>query len=144
MSYYRLFEETNLNAYYCAYSKEQTVETKDNSQAQRRWTREEVCLLVAEYFRTKSLSNEDIERSHEFVSRILRNREKSITGAPISDTFRNLDGITLQSARIKCLDPDTPYSGMQGTKLQKEVVQEYLNDPSAIKAVAYDIIQKYS
>lgn len=120
------------------------MKTADNSQAQRRWDREEVCLLVAEYFRTKSLSNEDIERSHQFVSRILRNREKSITGETISDTFRNIDGITLQSARIKCLDPDTSYSGMQGTKLQKEVVQEYLRNPSAVKAEAYDVIQKYS
>lgn len=119
------------------------METNDNSQAQRKWVREEVCLLVAEYFRTKALSKEDIEKSHEFVSRVLRNREKSITGEAISDTFRNIDGITLQSARIKCLDPDTPYSGMQGTKLQKEVVQEYLRDPASIKAEAYDLIQKY-
>ena len=116
---------------------------KDHSQTQRRWVREEVCLLVAEYFRTKSLSSEDIERSHEFVSRVLRNREKSLTGEPVSDTFRNINGITLQSARIKCLDPDTPNCGMQGTKLQKEVVQEYLRTPSSVKAVAYDVIQKY-
>ena len=119
------------------------MKTKDYSQTQRRWVREEVCLLVAEYFRTKHLPKEEIDRSHEFVSKILRNREESITGRPISDTFRNLDGITMQSARIKCLDPDTPYGGMQGTKLQKEVVQEYLQNPSAIKAVAYDLIQKY-
>ena len=116
---------------------------KDHSQTQRRWVREEVCLLVAEYFRTKSLSSEDIERSHELVSKILRNREKVLTGAAVSDTFRNIDGIIMQSARIKCLDPDTPYSGMQGTKLQKEVVHEYLQNTSAIKAEAYDLIQKY-
>ena len=119
------------------------METKDNSRDQRRWVREEVCLLVAEYFRTKSMTKEEIERSHEFVSKVLRSREKSITGKPISDTFRNVNGITLQSARIKCLDPDTPYSGMQGTKLQKEVVQEYLRNPIAIKAEAYDLIQRY-
>ena len=61
------------------------METKDNSKDQRRWVREEVCLLVAEYFRTKSLTNEEIEKSYEFVSKVLRNREKIITGEPISD-----------------------------------------------------------
>lgn len=35
----------------------------------------------------------------------------------------------MQSERIRCLDPDTKHSGMQGTKLQKELVQEYLVDP---------------
>ena len=105
------------------------METKDNSKDQRKWVREEVCLLVAEYFRTKSLSRGEIERSYALISRVLRKREQQITGEPISDTFRNIDGITMQSARIKCLDPDTPYSGMQGTKLQKEVVQDYLRDP---------------
>lgn len=119
------------------------MEKKDYSQAQRRWVREEVCLLVAEYFRTKSLSNDDIIKSYELISRVLRNREESITGEPISDTFRNVDGITLQSARIRCLDPDTKYTGLQGTKLQKEVVKEYLNNPSRIKAEAYDVILKY-
>ncbi len=89
------------------------------------------------------MSNDDIIKSYEFISRVLRNREKSITGEPISDTFRNIDGITLQSARIRCLDPDTKYTGMQGSKLQKEVVQDYLNNPALIKAEAYDVILKY-
>ena len=105
--------------------------------------REEVCLLVAEYFRTKSLSIDDIKKSYEFTSRVLRNREKFITGKPISDTFRDIEGITLQSGRIRCLDPDTHYSGLQGTKLQKEVVQEYLRNPASVKAEAYDVIMKY-
>ena len=123
---------------------EKDMETKDYSQAQRKWVREEVCLLVSEYFRTKALSNEEIQKSHELVSRILRNREKILTGSQISDTFRNIDGITMQSARIKCLDPDTPYSRMPGTRLQKEIVDEYLENPATIKAEAYDVICKYS
>lgn len=119
------------------------METKDYSQAQRKWVREEVCLLVSEYFRTKTLSSEDKQKSYEFVSKILRNREMVLTGAQISETFRNIDGITMQSARIKCLDPDTPHSGMEGTKLQKEIVSEYLCHPEVIKAEAYDVIRKY-
>ena len=75
------------------------IDTKDNSQAQRRWVREEVCLLVTEYFRTKSLSDEEIQNSHEMVSRVLRNREIILTGQKISDIFRNMAGIKLQSAK---------------------------------------------
>ena len=121
----------------------EAMETKEYSQAQRKWVREEVCLLVSEYFRTKAMSNAEIQKSHEFVSKVLRNREIVLTGTQITKTFRNVDGITMQSARIKCLDPDTPYSGMQGTRLQKDIVGEYLRNPAIIKAEAYDVIRKY-
>ena len=49
----------------------------------------------------------------------------------------------MQSGRIQCLDPDTHYSGMKGTKLQKEVVQEYLQNPESIKKEAMQIFSKY-
>ena len=112
---------------------------------QRKWVREEVVVLVVEYFRTKNMSNEDIRRSHELVSQVLRNREISITGIQnISDTFRNYNGIRMQSGRIKCLDPDTEYNGMQGTKLQKEVMKEYFSNMSEIEKEADEIIQKYT
>lgn len=71
------------------------MDKKDLPTAQRAWVREEVCLLVLEYFRTKALSKKEKEKSHEFVSKILRNRELLITGAPISDTFRNIAGLTM-------------------------------------------------
>ena len=37
---------------------------QDKSQAQRRWAREEVVILVAEYFRTKNSDKKEIERSN--------------------------------------------------------------------------------
>ena len=119
------------------------MDSGDRAIDQRVWTREEVCLLVAEYFRTKGMSKDEILQSRKIVSSVLRNRERVLTGNEISKTFRDESGITMQSGRIQCLDPDTPYKGMQGTKLQKEVTAEYLKNPDAIKAVAYDVITKY-
>ena len=48
-------------------------------------------------------------------------------------------GIRMQSGRIRCLDPETQYSGMKGTKLQKVVVQEYLDNPQALIEEAAEI-----
>ena len=47
------------------------------------------------------------------------------------------------SERIRCLDPDTEHSGMQGTKLQKEMVQEYLANLQKIMEEAEQIYKKY-
>lgn len=110
---------------------------------ERKWDREEVVILVAEYFRTKNLSSDEIGKTHQKISDFLRRREETLTGEPVSDIFRNYAGIHMQSGRIRCLDPETHYSGMQGTKLQKEVVQEYLKDPAAIINEADRIYDKY-
>lgn len=111
--------------------------------AQRKWEREEAVILVVEYFRTKNLSADNIEKTHQSISDFLRKREEILTGTPVSNIFRNYAGIHMQSGRIRCLDPDTHYSGMQGTKLQKEIVQEYLNNPQEVIAEAERIYEKY-
>ena len=110
---------------------------------QRKWDREEVVILVVEYFRTKNLSSEEITKTHHRISNFLRRREEILTGAPVSDIFRNYAGIYMQSGRIRCLDPETHYSGMQGTKLQKKIVQEYLANPKQITDEAEKIYEKY-
>lgn len=110
---------------------------------QRKWVREEVVILVVEYFRTKNCSNVEIVRTQKMLSNFLRKREESIAQQPVSAIFRNYAGIHMQSARICCLDPDTKYSGMQGTRLQKEIVQEYLKDPKALIDEAELIYEKY-
>ena len=119
------------------------MESMDRPTSQRNWVREEVCLLVAEYFRTKGLSSAEKEKSQEFVSKVLRSREKKITNAEISDTFRNTNGIKMQFNAIRGIDPDTPHKGTASTMLQKRVFQEYLDNPATIKAEAYDVILKY-
>ena len=114
-----------------------------NKNTERKWDREEVVILVVEYFRTKNLSSDEISKTHQEISDFLRRREEILTGAPVSDLFRNFAGIHMQSGRIRCLDPETHYSGMQGTKLQKEIVQEYLMDSASIIAEADQIYEKY-
>lgn len=110
---------------------------------QKRWEREEVVILVTEYFRTKALPQDEIDEAHRKISTFLKHREYQITGAVPPETFRNYAGIHMQSSRIRCLDPDTKYSGMQGTKLQKEIVQEYLQDPNKMMAEAEQIYHMY-
>lgn len=110
---------------------------------QRKWIREEVVILVTEYFKTKNLSADEINKNQERISEFLKKRERLLTEAEPSEVFRNYSGIHMQSGRIRCLDPETHYSGMQGTKLQKEIVQEYLQNPSALEAEAEQIYKKY-
>lgn len=62
----------------------------------------------------------------------------------VSDIFRNYAGIRMQSARIRCLDPDTDLCEMQGTKLQKEIVKEFLQDPWEMYKEAEEIYKKYN
>lgn len=113
------------------------------SNQQRKWVREEVVILVTEYFRTKNWSSEEISEVHQKISNFLRKREEILTGVPVAEIFRDYAGIRMQSGRIRCLDPETKYSGMQGTKLQKEIVQEYLANPSKLMEEAEEIYAKY-
>lgn len=66
-----------------------------------------------------------------------------IAGEPVSDIFRNYSGIRMQSGRIRSLDPDTDYNEMIGTKLQKENVDEFLNESPKIYNESKKVIQKY-
>jgi hypothetical protein len=87
--------------------------------------------------------NQKIHESYHKISEFLRKREESLTGVSIDETFRNYAGISLQTARVRCLDPETESSGMQGTKLQKEIVNEYLHDPNSILTETERIYRKY-
>ena len=102
----------------------------------RNWVREEVVILVVEYFRTKNLSTSELDKSYQEISDFLRRREVILTENEISDVFRDFAGIRMQSGRIRCLDPDTHYCGMQGSKLQKEIVKEYLLNPQKMEEEA--------
>lgn len=67
------------------------------SKKQRKWVREEVVILVTEYFKTKNLSAEEISDNHQMISAFLRKREEMLTGLPVADIFRNYAGIHMQS-----------------------------------------------
>lgn len=119
------------------------VNIMSESHLQRKWVREEVVILVTEYFRTKNLSKEEIDKSYHQISKFLRRREEILTGTVVSDVFRNYAGIRMQSGRIRCLDPETKYYGMQGTKLQKEVVEEFLQCSEKLYEEAKQIYERY-
>ena len=57
-------------------------EGNNKPQNQRKWVREEMVLLVAEYFRTKNLSNKEKQESIQMISRILRQRAINNVNAP--------------------------------------------------------------
>lgn len=63
-----------------------------NKNTERKWDREEVVILVVEYFRTKNLSSDEISKIHQEISDFLRRREEILTGVPVSDIFRNYAG----------------------------------------------------
>ena len=120
------------------------MKEKDSRRASPKpWVREEVIILVYEYFRTKDLTRDRRNEVYEEISTFLRHREFKISGIVPNELFRDVSGITMQYARIKCLAPNTEYSGMKGTKLQKKIVNEYLEDASRIEKEAKLIYAKY-
>ena len=118
---------------------------KDNKpQNQRGWVREEMVVLVAEYFRTRDLSSQEKRQSIQMISKVLRNRALA-NGEKISDTFRNINGIQMQTACIMKYDPqvmrEKETAGLSGgSKLMVQIVKEYIADAEKIKAEAYDTI----
>lgn len=122
------------------------VKDPDIPQNQRTWEREEVVLLVAEYFRTRDLSPDERSASIEMISTTLRNRAVS-KGEDISYKFRNTNGIKMQFGCIKGLDPVAIKSGLVGlsgaSKLQKQIVEEYLSNDTKIKEEANIVLLKF-
>ena len=103
-------------------------------------------LLVAEYYRTKNLSNKEKQESIQMISRVLRQRAIN-NGEQISETFRNINGIQIQTACIMKYDPEvirtTENVGLSGgSRLMFDIVKEYIRNPDKVKAEAYDMIQK--
>ncbi len=109
------------------------------------WDREEMVLLVVEYFRTKKLSNSEQIKSKVLLSQKLRQMGRD-RGLLINDDYRNLNGITMQMANIKHLDPEEQERGNKGledcSKLMQEVVKEYLDNSERIISEAYAIDNK--
>ncbi len=111
------------------------------------WNREEVILLVNEYFRTKDLSKYEINNSIEFLSKLLR-RKAILDGITIDNKFRNVIGITMKFANIKYLDKDRSImknSGLSNvSKLEKIIVDEYYKNKEEFHKKAYEILIKYT
>lgn len=74
---------------------------------------------MVEYFRTKNLSSNEINKTHQEISDFLRRREEILTGVPVSDIFRNYAGIHMQSGRSVGLDPGNALFWNAGNKASK-------------------------
>ncbi len=113
---------------------------------QNSWDKEETILLVCEYYRTKSLSKLEQQRSIKFISKLLRKRAEMLKIC-INDRFRNITGIEMKFGNMQALDEEVISSGRTGLKnvssLDKEVVEEYIKCPEKINQEAYFIIMKY-
>lgn len=111
------------------------------------WDREEVVLLVSEYFRTCNMPRSDIDNSIEFISKTLRRRAKR-NGMTIGPRYRNINGIQMKFGNIQSLDRDRQKEGYSGLKnvsiLEKAVVEEYYTSPEKINQEAYFVIMKYA
>lgn len=120
---------------------------KENKpQNQRGWVREEMVVLVAEYFRTRGLSSQERKQSIQMISKVLRNRAIA-NGETISDTFRNINGIQMQTACIMKYDPqvmrEKETAGLSGgSKLMVQIIKEYLICPEKINSEAYMVLAK--
>ena len=120
------------------------METSSKGSKRAEWDREEVVILVTEYYRTKYLPLAEIMVAQQKTSEFLRKREEIINGKPLKDTFRNPASIYQQFSRLRATDPYTGYSKKRGTKIQKEVMKEYLENPEMINGEAEEIYRKYN
>lgn len=131
--------------------KEQQIKIDDNKKYGTNrmpvWDREEVVLLVSEYFRTRNMSKSDVESSIEFVSKTLRRRAK-MKGIEVCAKYRNITGIQMKFANVQSLDKDKQKQGCSGLKnvstLEKIIVNEYYASPEKINQEAYYVIMKYA
>ena len=96
---------------------------RDKPQKQRDWVREEMVVLVSEYFRTKDLSVEESKNSIDMISRILRKRAEK-NGEKISDMFRNINGIQMQTSCIMKYDPDMKKKGIVNVNMKMSIFSE--------------------
>ena len=113
---------------------------------QPKWEREEVVLLVSEYYRTKNLSKTEQKRSVEFISKLLRIRAEKL-GMHVDECYRSTASIQMKFANMKALDREEIEAGHLGLKnisaLEKKTVEEYNESPIKINQEAYLIIMEY-
>ena len=73
-------------------------------------------MLVAKYYRVKSLSKSDQEESIKFISYILRLRANKLN-IKIDDTYRNISGIGMEFGNMKSLEQILKENGKIGLKM---------------------------
>lgn len=114
----------------------------EKAQLQPGWDHEEQALLVVEYFLYKN-SKSGIEKSNEFISKLLRLRGEKL-GLCVGEKYRNIRGIQIQRENLSHFDPE--YKGQltgHESKWMEAIMTEYLQNPEMIKHEAYEMLKKY-
>lgn len=119
---------------------------KIKTKKQPKWEREEVVLLVVEYFRTRDLSRTERIKSIGFISNLLRARATTL-GMDIDETYRNEKGIEMKFGNIQSMDKKAVEEGKVGltsaSKLDVQVVREYYEDADMVVSEAYRVVMRY-
>lgn len=125
---------------------ENLVDKGTRAKKQPKWEREEVVLLVTEYFRTRDLPRSEKEKSITFLNKFLRARAVFL-GLDIDDTYRNVKGIEMKFGNIQSLDKDKIEEGRVGlravSRLDREIVMEYYENENKIVVESYMVLMKY-
>lgn len=110
------------------------------------WTRDELILALDLYFREPEART---SKAHPVV----RDLSDVLNALPIHNTqaratykhFRNIDSVLMKLANFQRLDPDYEGKGLErGSRLDKEIWQEFANDRERLGRVAKEISRRTS
>lgn len=117
-----------------------------DSKRPKEWSREEMVILVVEYFRTKPLGTSKNRQSIRMISELLRSNAEN-EGMNISSSYRNENGIYKQMACVAHFDPEEQAKGhvnlTNGSSLLEQVTKDYLLHPNEVVKEAYESIVGY-
>ena len=104
-----------------------------------KWHRDEIILALDLYFDTDRGSIDDKNKRIVELSRTLNNLPL-FPDRPDKERFRNPNGVTLKLANFLPFDPSYKGRGMtSGSKLDREIFQEFYNDRERLKSIATEI-----
>lgn len=104
-----------------------------------KWHRDEIILALDLYFSADRGSIDDKNKKIIELSRVL-NKLPLFPDRPDEEKFRNPNGVTLKLSNFLAFDPAYKGKGMtSGSKLDKEVFQEYFIQRDKLKAIAAEI-----
>jgi 5-methylcytosine-specific restriction protein A len=108
------------------------------------WTRDELILALDLYFRA---GKKQLDASHPEILQL----SKLLNQLPIhsqelrGSDFRNAQGVSMKLGNLLAVDPDHKGAGLKrGSRLDKEVWDEFSNDPDRLRMLAATIARSVS
>jgi len=104
-----------------------------------KWHRDEIILALDLYFSKERGPIDDKNKKIIEVSKII-NKLPLFPDRPDKEKFRNANGVTLKLSNFLHFDPDYNGTGMKGgSKLDREVFEEYYSQREKLKSIAEEI-----